>query len=151
MLWSQNGVSSLVGLPPPPPAASASSSSALPPLAYRTLHTSTYRRRVIDPHPRQGDFFITATSNKHAIDLDAIQAMKDGAVLSNAGQFDYEIDVKGLRKLATSTVTVRENMEEITLPSGKCVFLLGGGNLLNLSCTATSTYFWTISQLHTTR
>lgn len=82
----------------------------------------------------KGDFFITATSNKHAIDLDAIKAMKDGAVLSNAGQFDYEIDVKGLRKLATSTVTVRENMEEITLPSGKCVFLLGGGNLLNLSC-----------------
>jgi len=60
--------------------------------------------------------------------------MKDGAVLSNAGQFVNEIDVKGLRKLAKSTVTVRKNMEQITLPSGKCVFLLGGGNLLNLSC-----------------
>lgn len=81
-----------------------------------------------------GDFFITATGNKHAISLEDIKQMKDGAVLSNAGQFNYEIDVAGLQEIATAKSAARENMEQLTLPSGRSVFLLGGGNLVNLSC-----------------
>ena len=60
--------------------------------------------------------------------------VQDGAVLSNAGQFAYEIDVEGMRKVQASTREARANMEEITLNNGRVVFLLGGGNLLNLSC-----------------
>jgi len=81
-----------------------------------------------------GDMFCTATSNKHAITVEHILSMKDGAVLSNAGQFAYEIDVEGMRKVQASTREARANMEEITLNNGRVVFLLGGGNLLNLSC-----------------
>eukprot|EP00040_Diaphanoeca_grandis_P039576 m.259477 g.259477 ORF g.259477 m.259477 type:complete len:655 (-) comp38118_c0_seq1:43-2007(-) len=81
-----------------------------------------------------GDFFVTATANKYAIDVKTVKAMKDGVVLANAGQFDYEIDVKGLHKIARGRAIVRDNMEQITMPSGKSVFVLGGGNLVNLSC-----------------
>ena len=81
-----------------------------------------------------GDMFCTATGNKHVITVEHIKAMKEGAVLSNAGQFVYEIDVDGLQKAKTASREVRPNMEEITMPSGRSVFLLGGGNLLNLSC-----------------
>ena len=40
----------------------------------------------------------------------------------------------GLAAIKTSSREVRDNMEQITMPSGRAVFLLGGGNLLNLSC-----------------
>eukprot|EP00039_Didymoeca_costata_P020600 m.341856 g.341856 ORF g.341856 m.341856 type:complete len:435 (+) comp20607_c0_seq1:63-1367(+) len=81
-----------------------------------------------------GDMFLTATSNKHVIRVEHVLKMKDGAVLCNAGQFYYEIDVDDIRKLQTESKEVRTNMEQITLNNGKCVFLLGGGNLVNLSC-----------------
>ena len=83
----------------------------------------------------QGDVFCTATGSKHAIGKEHIALMKDGAMLCNAGQFDYEIDHEGLRSLqkGESRMT-RPNMEEIPLANGRCVNLLGGGNLVNLSC-----------------
>jgi S-adenosylhomocysteine hydrolase len=42
-----------------------------------------------------GDIFVTSTGSKHVISVDHIQSMKQGAVLSNAGQFVHEIDVEG--------------------------------------------------------
>lgn len=93
-----------------------------------------FRVMPMEEAAKIGDMFITATGNKHVISVDHIKTMKEGAVLSNAGQFVYEIDVDGLAKVQTASTTVRENMEQVTMPSGRSVFLLGGGNLLNLSC-----------------
>lgn len=81
-----------------------------------------------------GEIFMTATGNKKVISLDHIKTMKDGAVLCNAGQFNYEIDIEALDTLKTASVEVRPNMEQVTLPGGKVVFVLGKGNLVNLSC-----------------
>merc|ERR1711933_563853 len=82
-----------------------------------------------------GDIFCTATGNKHVISAAHMKTMKSGAVLCNAGQFDYELDLDGLRAMQVGeSRMIRPNMEEITIKGGKVIHLLGGGNLITLSC-----------------
>ena len=82
-----------------------------------------------------GDVFITATGNTKVITGDHIMRMKDGAVLANSGHFDVEIDVASLYAMSTSRKEVRPCLEELTLPNGRRVFLLGQGRLVNLVCS----------------
>lgn len=82
-----------------------------------------------------GDLFISATGSKHVVSAAHMANMKDGAVVCNAGQFDYEIDLTGLRAMQVGeSRLVRPTMEEVTLKNGRRINLLGGGNLVNLSC-----------------
>lgn len=80
-----------------------------------------------------GDLFVTVTGNKHVISLAHMEGMKDGAVVSNAGHFDLEIDVEGLEKAASDKREVRPLFHEYVL-DGKSVFLCGEGRLVNLAC-----------------
>ena len=59
--------------------------------------------------------------------------MKDGAILCNAGHFDVELDLPGLKESSTSKRAVREFVEEFTLKSGNRIYLLAGGRLVNLA------------------
>ena len=79
-----------------------------------------------------GDVFVTVTGCKHVITLEHVKKMKDGAVLANAGHFDHEIDVKGLREAASSVRRVRPLFDEYTI-DGKRVYLCGEGRLVNLA------------------
>ncbi len=79
-----------------------------------------------------GDIFITCTGQKHVISYAAVKSMKDGAIVCNAGHFDVEIDVKSIMDEAKSVKQVRPNTDEIVLPSGKRVYLLGKGRIVNL-------------------
>ncbi|HVL81790.1 MAG TPA: adenosylhomocysteinase [Actinomycetota bacterium] len=81
---------------------------------------------------RTGDIFITVTGDRDVIRTEHAEAMKDGAILANAGHFDLEIDVKGLRKMATATRRFRRDVEELTLGDGRRVYLLADGRLVNL-------------------
>lgn len=81
---------------------------------------------------RDGDIFITATGQKHVIPYSAVELMKEGAILANAGHFDVEIDVATLTEKARSVRQVRPNVDEVTLPTGKKVYLLGKGRIVNL-------------------
>jgi adenosylhomocysteinase len=81
---------------------------------------------------RYGDIFVTCTGQKHVISYRAVKSMKDGAILSNAGHFDVEIDVKSIMAEAKSVKQVRPNTDEIVLPGGRKVYLLGKGRIVNL-------------------
>lgn len=81
-----------------------------------------------------GDFFVTVTGCDKVIDEEDFMEMKDGAILCNAGHFDCEIDMAGLRKLATSSAPLRNNITGYTLPNGKTLAVLGEGRLVNLAC-----------------
>jgi len=81
---------------------------------------------------RIGDIFITATGNIRVITVEHMVNMKDGAVLANAGHFNVEIDVEGLRRVAVRRRIVRPNVEEYLLPNGKRIYLLAEGRLVNL-------------------
>src|SRR6478735_8499542 len=54
-----------------------------------------------------GDIFCTATGDKSVVRKEHIQQMKDGAILANTGHFNVEIDIPGLRSLATETREAR--------------------------------------------
>ena len=81
-----------------------------------------------------GDFFVTVTGCDKVIDEEDFNEMKDGAILCNAGHFDCEIDMAGLRKMAVKSAELRHNIMGYTLPNGKTLAVLGEGRLVNLAC-----------------
>ena len=80
-----------------------------------------------------GNIFVTATGDVNALDMDAFERMKDGAILANSGHFDVEIDVKGLRSMAKEISEIRPNLQRFTLAPQKSLYLIGEGRLVNLS------------------
>ncbi|WP_276355938.1 adenosylhomocysteinase [Cohnella caldifontis] len=80
-----------------------------------------------------GDFFVTVTGNKDVIRGEHIANMKDGAILSNAGHFDVEVNLVELSALAVSKRVVRRNIEEYTLKDGRKIYVLAEGRLVNLA------------------
>ncbi len=82
---------------------------------------------------RCGEVFVTVTGNRDVIRREHFEVMRDGAVLANAGHFDVEIDVAGLRGLSIRARRVREHVDEFTLPDGRRLYLLAEGRLVNLA------------------
>ena len=80
-----------------------------------------------------GDFFCTLTGDISVISKEHFKTMKDGAIISNSGHFDVELDLKGLSELSTSTRIIRDFVEEFTLDNGRRIYLLGEGRLVNLA------------------
>ena len=81
----------------------------------------------------EGDLYVTVTGNKHVLRKDHYEKMKDGAILSNSGHFDIEIDVAGLKEMSESVENVRPHFDRYTLPGGKRIYLCGEGRLVNLA------------------
>ena len=80
-----------------------------------------------------GDIFVTATGDKHVIAARHLELLKDGAIISNTGHFNVEIELPALRGLAVSSRKVRPFVEEFTLVDGRTVYLLAEGRLVNLA------------------
>jgi adenosylhomocysteinase len=80
-----------------------------------------------------GDLFCTATGDKHVITGPHMELMKDGAILSNTGHFNVEIDIPALHELAVERRAAREFVEEFTMSDGRRIYLIAEGRLVNLS------------------
>jgi len=80
-----------------------------------------------------GDIFVTATGNIKVISEKCFRNMKDGAIVSNSGHFNVEIDIPALKKLSKSHRIIRDFVEEYTLGNGRRIYLLGEGRLINLA------------------
>ena len=80
---------------------------------------------------KRGDIFITTTGNLNVIGAAHFPAMKDGAIVANAGHFNDEIEIPALEKQSTGKRTVRTFVEEYSHQNGKKIFLLAEGRLLN--------------------
>jgi len=80
-----------------------------------------------------GDIFITVTGDINVIDKAHLQVMKDGAILANSGHFNVEINIPALEDLARSKRRIRPFVDEYTLASGRHLYLLGEGRLINLA------------------
>ena len=80
-----------------------------------------------------GDLFVTVTGCDGVITAEHFALMKDGAICCNAGHFDVEVDVAGLRKMAASCTPARANIECFTLEDGKKIYIIAGGRLVNLA------------------
>ncbi len=81
----------------------------------------------------RGDLFVTLTGNKSVVRREHFLAMKDGAIVANSGHFNVELDIPALERLSGGKRTVRPFVEEYRLRSGRRVYLLGEGRLINLA------------------
>ena len=80
-----------------------------------------------------GDIFVTSTGCRDVITGDHYPLMKTGALLSNAGHFDCEVDVKWLADHAVRIFPQRESIVGYELPGGKVLNVLAEGRLVNLA------------------
>lgn len=80
-----------------------------------------------------GDIFVTVTGCKDVITKAHFMHMKDGAVLSNAGHFNVEINLTELAELSETRYEARENIEGFVLHDGRELFVLAEGRLVNLA------------------
>jgi adenosylhomocysteinase len=98
---------------------------------------------------REGDIFLTVTGNKNVIRAEHFAVMKDGAILSNAGHFNVEIDEPTLRAMSKKVEEVKDNItayhievkgaksdakvSKVDGPKTKTLYLLSEGRLVNLA------------------
>ncbi len=80
-----------------------------------------------------GEVFITATGSADVIGAAHFEAMRDGAILANAGHFDVEIDVRSLAGLSLAVhQDVRPHVDAYELTDGRRLLLLAEGRVVNL-------------------
>ena len=81
------------------------------------------------------DIYVTTTGNADIITLEHMEQMKDQAIVCNIGHFDNEIQVDRLYKSAgIKRVTIKPQYDQFTFPSGRTIYLLAEGRLVNLGC-----------------
>ena len=77
------------------------------------------------------DIFVTATGNKHVVNRNHLNKMKNNAILCNIGHFDHEIDVEYLEK-NTTEYNIKPQVDRYEFSDGKSIILLSKGRLVNL-------------------
>ncbi len=92
-----------------------------------------FRVMSMDEAAKIGDVFCTVTGNKNVLAKQHFELMKDGAIISNSGHFNVEIDIPSLEKLSSSKRTTRTFVDEYTMKDGRRINLLGEGRLINLA------------------
>ncbi len=92
-----------------------------------------FRVMTMDEASAIGDIFITATGVRDIVRGRHFERMKDGAIISNTGHYDVEINITELDQLAKGKREVRPNNEEYTLADGRRVYLLAQGRVLNVA------------------
>tara|TARA_B110000444_G_scaffold261484_1_gene314069 strand:- start:870 stop:2135 length:1266 start_codon:yes stop_codon:yes gene_type:complete len=92
-----------------------------------------FRVMPMDEAAKLGDIFCTATGMKDVIVEHHFASMKEGAIISNTGHYDCEINIGQLQEMSVSNRTIRENNIEYTLSDGRRIFILADGRLVNLA------------------
>ncbi len=81
-----------------------------------------------------GDIFVTVTGNRHVIDGQHFDLMKDGAIVCNSGHFDLELNLVALAEMSDPPAHLRPYVEEYKLKrTGHRIVVLGEGRLINLA------------------
>ena len=92
-----------------------------------------YEVRPMSQAAEVGDVFCTLTGDINVIREEHFLVMKDGAILSNSGHFNVEIDLEALARISTGHRPIREFVEEYALKNAKRLYLLAEGRLVNLA------------------
>lgn len=80
-----------------------------------------------------GDIFVSATGCAWTITVEHMMTMKDGAILTNAGHFNCEVDMEGLEAACIEKKEARQNIMGYKLPNGKWVNVIAEGRLVNIA------------------
>ena len=87
----------------------------------------------MDEAAKIGDLFVTLTGCKDVIRREHLEVMKDGALLSNSGHFDVEIDKIALSDMAVEEWDRKPNIRGYRMADGRVLNLLAEGRLVNLA------------------
>ena len=87
----------------------------------------------MDEAAKIGDLFVTLTGCRDVIRREHFEVMKDGALLSNSGHFDVEIDKIALSEMAVEEWDRKPNIRGYRMPDGRILNLLAEGRLVNLA------------------
>jgi adenosylhomocysteinase len=96
-------------------------------------HMEGYDVMPMNEAAEVGDVFVTTTGNRDVVTREDFEVMKDGAVLSNAGHFDIEIDLDALSDLAVDEYEAREGVRAYEMDDGRRINVLAEGRLVNLA------------------
>lgn len=80
-----------------------------------------------------GDMFCTVTGGRDIITAEHFPLMKDGAILTNAGHFNVEVDMDALERMAVRKYDARHNIQGYVMPDGRTLFTIAEGRLVNLA------------------
>ena len=80
-----------------------------------------------------GDIFITVTGCSGVITEEHFKSMKDGAIVTNAGHFDVEVDIAKLKTMAVDSYDARHNIQAYVMEDGKTIYAIAEGRLVNLA------------------
>ncbi|MCK9274147.1 MAG: adenosylhomocysteinase [Syntrophales bacterium] len=80
-----------------------------------------------------GDFFCTLTGDINVIRKEHFLEMKDGAIVSNSGHFNVELDLESLSGIAEYKGRIREHIDAYKLSNGRYIYILAEGRLINLA------------------
>jgi adenosylhomocysteinase len=94
-------------------------------------HMDGFQVMTMDQAATLGDIFITTTGNISVINQKHFKTLKNGAILSNAGHFNVEIDIEWLYRHAEKVIQ-RDGIETFFLKR-KAVHVLAEGRLVNLA------------------
>ncbi|MDD2633891.1 MAG: adenosylhomocysteinase [Bacteroidales bacterium] len=90
---------------------------------------------TIEEALKEGNIFVTTTGNKHVITLEHMSQMKDQAIVCNIGHFDNEIQVDALDEAkGVEKINIKPQVDKYTFPTGRCIYMLAQGRLVNLGC-----------------
>ena len=92
-----------------------------------------FRVMPMDEAAALGDIFVTATGMKNVIRGRHFAQMKDGAIVSNTGHYDVELNLQELAELSNDTRVIRPNNREYVLETGQRIYVLADGRLVNLA------------------
>lgn len=82
---------------------------------------------------KTADIVLTVTGDINVVDEEHLKDAKNGIILANSGHFDVEINKKALEKLSSEKSEVRPGVKLYKLKTGKRIYLLTDGRLVNLS------------------
>jgi len=103
------------------------------PLRALDAHMQGFRVLPMADAAPLGQVFVTATGSRDVIAREHMEAMRDGAILANAGHFNVEVDVRALDGLAVAVnPAVRPHADEYQLADGRRLILLAEGRVVNL-------------------
>lgn len=92
-----------------------------------------FRVMTMSEAAKIGDIFCTLTGDMNVIDQPHFEVMKSGAIISNSGHFNVEINIPALEKMSVSKKLVRPFVDQYEMKDGRVINLLGEGRLINLA------------------
>ncbi len=103
------------------------------PLTRLEAHLEGFDTALLDECLSDAELVVSVTGYDGVFRKEHFEMLPANAIVANAGHFASELDVPGLESLAKDVREIRAGITEYTLANGKCVFLLSGGNLVNLA------------------